>query len=306
MKELANALDNPKDVSKFRIKFDNSTTESIDFFMARNPKLAPVGKCFIAFEIFDAERRSLFREKAAYTQWKQEQERIAGNLLGGFNTNTYLQSKDFQGGDWYSYLFHRLAEGLIAKDILPDFSGGKLAFVTFNYDRSLEHFLYESVRNSFTEVPQQKVIECLTELPILHVYGRLAPLKWQDPEAGIDYRPSIAGGLIKQTAQNIRTIYEERESAELAEAHRLIKSAQQIFFLGLGYARENMDVLKLPGLIHPNCEVYGTGFGMTDREIATILNTVRSGRNADSDGYKERCNTNIEPCDCLELLRKHL
>ena len=286
---------------RFKQTFENSSTKSIDLFMARNPRLAPVGKCFIAFEMFTAEQRSQFREKAKRLR------AVSNQAVKKWDVNEYLQTKDFQGEDWYSYLFDRLTAGFVETDVLPDFSDGKLALITFNYDRSLEHFLYESVRNSFTEVPENRVADCLKSLRILHVYGQVAPLKWQDSEAGVEYRPPISEDLIKNAAAKIKTIYEEKESAELSEAHELLKSAQRIFFLGFGYAPENMEVLNLPQLIPPRCEVCGTAFGMTERQIAAIETAVRSPRRRGQNSPVEvRPKIEDKDCDCLRLLRKHL
>ncbi|MBN2182514.1 MAG: hypothetical protein JW715_11430 [Sedimentisphaerales bacterium] len=299
-KELISAIGTPQSYNSFKNKFENSSTKSIDLFMARNPKLAPIGKILIAFEIFEAEQRSLFRERA---EWEQYRRKMQGYVQG---QDTYLMSKDFQGSIWYEYLFDRLTSGLATKDNLPDFSNGNLSFISFNYDRSLEYFLYESLRNSFTEVTEEQIIQCLKRFKILHVYGQIAPLRWQDDANGVDYHPQITSSLLKGTSSNIRTIYEQQDNPELSEAKTLISQAEQIFFLGFGYAKENMDVLNMPSLIPPSCQVYGTAFGMVEKEVKNVLHTMRSGRKADSNGYRERYDTMIESCDCLMLLREYL
>jgi hypothetical protein len=295
------AIGSENSFDDFRKKFEHSSTKSIDLFMARNPKLAQVGKCIIAYEIFTAEHRSLFREQA---EWVKNRLGISGY---GNTQEQYLKSKDFQGGIWYEYLFDRLTSGLANKDDLPDFSNGNLTFITFNYDRSLEYFLHESLRNSFSEVPESKIVQCLQQLKIIHIYGQIAPLKWQNETNGVDYKPQITKDLIKSTSSNIKTIYEEQTNPELTEAQDLIRQAEQIFFLGFGYAPENMGVLYLPDSIPMGsaCQVYGTAFGMMEKKVKDILNIMRSGRKADSSGYKERYDTIIEPCDCLMLLSKY-
>jgi len=292
-KVLEEAIGSKGGYDDFRKKFEKSSTKSIDLFVARNPNLAPVGKSIIAYEIFDAEHRSLFREKA---EWVRE---MFKSRQGDNTQQQYLRNRDFQGGIWYEYLFDRLTARLANKDDLPDFSfsKGKIAFITFNYDRSLEYFLYESVRNSFTEVPEAQVIKCLKNLKILHIYGQIAPLKWQDSAKGIDYQPPISASLVRNTSSNIRTIYEEQQNPELVEAQNIISQAEQIFFLGFGYAPENMKILGLPELIPPsNCRVYGTAFGLNRVELKRIH----------TSGFKDIGNIDIEAMDCLELLRNYL
>jgi hypothetical protein len=147
----------------------------------------------------------------------------------------------------------------------------------------------------------------LKNLRILHVYGQVAPLKWQDPNEGVDYRPQITESLLQTAAKNIKTIYEEKESAELTEAHELLQRAERIFFLGFGYAPENMDVLKLPESIPLGCKVYGTAFNMEPMEVEHIRHTVHFGRKRDRpNAYMSPGYTIVEPCDCLMLLRRYL
>lgn len=288
-------------VNRFKKTFESSSTKSIDLFMARNPELAPVGKYIIAFETFRAEQISQFREKA---NWAQEQRKHPQPHL---SLDGYLMRKAFQGDDWYSYLFDRVTENLAAPITLPDFSDGKVAFITFNYDRSLEYFLYESLSNSFTKVPEAEVIKCLKKLKILHVYGQVAPLKWQDSNEGVDYRLEISESLLRSASSNIRTIYEEKENPELKEAQGLLAQAERIFFLGFGYAPENMEVLGLPGIIPPiNCEAYGTAFGLNDKEVERIRSRIIEGLKFDSMGFKNRGGIVIKAMDCLELLRNYL
>ena len=83
------------------------------------------------------------------------------------------------------------------------------------------------------------------KLKILHVYGQVAPLKWQNQDDGVDYKPQIDESLLQRSAKNIRTIHEEKQNPALTEAQNLLKQAEQIFFLEFGYAEENMDCLKL-------------------------------------------------------------
>ena len=191
---------------------------------------------------------------------------------------------------------------------LPDFSGGEAAFITFNYDRSLEHFFYESLRNSFTEVPEDHIVQSLNQLRILHVYGQILPLKWQDAEVGVDYKPQQRNEtLLQKAAANLRTIYEQKTSPELNEAQEFLSHAEQIFFLGFGYAPENMNVLNLPGVIpSPYCEVLGTVLDAENKEFEDIRIRFISGLKDDPLAGKNPGRLKFENMDCLKLLRNYL
>lgn len=292
------------DMKKFKDAFNKSRIKSIDLFMAINPKLAPIGKYIIAFEIFRAERLSFFGEEA-----KLNQEKLSYRQGQGLHSPSDLLSQTlFQGEDWYFYLYNRLIEGQISKGSLPDFSKGNLTFITFNYDRSLEQFLYESLSNSFTEVAESDISECLKKLKILHIYGQIAPLKWQDTEKGVDYKPKLGELLLEGAATNIKTIYEQKKSSELNEARQLLEQAKQIIFLGFGYAEENLEVLKLPNRTKkPTTEIYGTTFGLEVREKLDIRNRIKEWYPVQfidqvTIGHMQ----SAEDMDCLKLLRNCL
>jgi hypothetical protein len=290
-------------INRFIYAFNNSSTPSIDLFMARNHKWADIGKYIIAYQILTAEQRSSFRELVlVQREWYERQTNLT-------STPDFVRKGYFKGDDWYSYLFHRLTAGLIKPDELPDFSKDKISFITFNYDRSLEYFLYDSFDCSFSEFSEKKefnVAQYLKKLKILHVYGQIAPLKWQSSE-GVDYAPVINEDLLQKASKNIRTIYEEKQNPELTEAQKILKDADQIFFLGFGYAPENMEVLGLPGAISPvKCWVFGTAFGLNETEINHIRKQIIKGVQFDRLDFSKEKRIVIKPMDCVELLRNHL
>ncbi len=291
-----------EEVNRFRKIFKDSYAQSIDVFIANNPKLAPIGKYIIAYEVFRSERRSLFGEQAKIAQ----ESFLSARELGRFGPRDLLSQPLFLGGDWYFYLYNRLVTGLVGKNTLPDFSNSNLAFITFNYDRSLEQFLYEGLSNLFTEVSEPDIIKCLKELKILHVYGQIAPLKWQDPKQSVDYKPKIGESLLERAAANIKTIYEQKESPELNEVRQLLAQAEQIFFLGFGYAEENLEILKLPDRTKRTTEIYGTTFELEIREKFDIHSKIKEWLPVESTNQVTIGHVNsAENMDCLKLLRNY-
>ncbi|MEN6577235.1 MAG: hypothetical protein ABFD90_12900 [Phycisphaerales bacterium] len=289
----------PRNIQGFIQHFERSHIKSIDLFMSRNPQLAPLGKDIVAFEILRAERGSCFAEKAKEHQEYREYCRSSDYQS---KREHLLGTADFIGGDWCSFVYNRVLEDQAGSDALPDFSGGQLAFVTFNYDRSLEQFFYESLRHSFTEAAEKDIVESLSHLKIWHVYGQILPLRWQDAEGGVDYKPAkLDESLMGKAAANIRTIYEQKENPELNDAQQFLRCAEQIFFLGFGYSRENMNMLGLPAVIPPQCQVYGTAYGLEEEERVRVCASVHDPRKVDQK------KTVIEAgnVDCLTLLRRH-
>jgi alkyl hydroperoxide reductase subunit AhpC len=260
-------------------KFFKSSTKSIDLFLARNPNFAELGKYVIAFEMLNAEVNSHFNE----------------------------QSKNDGKEDWLFYLFDRMTDTIKDKTQIKKFSENNISFITFNYDRSLEHFFFTSLRNSF-DVPEYEVLNILRQLKIIHVYGSLAPLDWQDGKHGIQYGQKASECVLQNISQNLRTIYEEKQNPELNEVKSLIVGANKVFFLGFGYAEENMNILGLPQIIPLNSIVYGTGYGLEKKEIEKIYNGMWNGlkEHPETAAKNYFYKIEIENKHCLELLRNYL
>jgi|GEM_PF-1167706 len=79
---------------------------------------------------------------------------------------------------WYKYLWKRL-QG----DVNGDFEKlkeNKMSIITFNYDRSLEHYLFKAIRATYgLQGREDKVAEFFVKIPIFHVYGELGVLSWK-------------------------------------------------------------------------------------------------------------------------------
>jgi hypothetical protein len=120
---------------------------SIDEFLEAHPSLVSVGRQAIALHLLPGESQS-------QEVW------------------TNLTKKDH----WYRYLKAQLGSS-------PDkFQQNQLRIISFNYDRSLEHYLYETLRTSNEQVDDEQCAKMIFEhLPLLHVYGSLGPLPWQSP-----------------------------------------------------------------------------------------------------------------------------
>ncbi len=264
------------------------TTGSIDLFLSRRPEFTEIGKLAILYSIFHYEEESRFGPDS-----------------------------DQKKGDWYSYLYERMtADARKPGEI--SLSSNKISFITFNYDRSLEQFLYNRSINSFGEEFRSKILKQLGELPIIHVYGKVANLEWE--EAGIiklpyNANPNVIDFLTdpnsnKQNLGELRPhwrgrifiIDEERSNYQdhIDKMKDIIRKAKRIYFLGFGFADENMNLLGFPNVLRKEHRIYGTTIDKTPHEIRNIQAKYMSGRGIDSSHF------NFEDMNCLKLLRNHL
>lgn len=270
--EIQGALNKAK---SFVNKFRDSSTQSIDLFLARNPEFMAMGKYAIIFRIFASEKNSKFRE----------------------------QSK-IPDQDWYSHLFNKLTDDIVKKEDYAHFGeDNKISFITFNYDRSLEHFLYESLRNSFSGIPAGKIKEQLNKCRIIHVFGQVAGLDWQDFDSKIEYGYDVNRIDVNHLTNNLRIIYEDEQNPELEEARKLISDAKHIFLLGFGYAPENLSILGFPKILTRGKRAYGTALNLEPGEVENIRSFLSK-----SGGQHILPNELVirQDCDCLKLLRNYL
>jgi hypothetical protein len=269
-------------VLEFLNEFRGSNADSVDLFLSRWPRFQTIGKLAILLGILQKEKNSCSDDKAKDTD-----------------------------RDWYFHLYKRLAGDLTGRDGYQGFGRNKIAFITFNYDRSLEHFLFESLVHSFEGADTQAVKSQIDRIPIVHVYGRLAPLPWQEDDkskvVGYGDYPSVSPGNALGMIGNLFVVYEERTSPALEEARKHIQAADRIFFLGFGYAKENLEVLGFPDVLKPSHQIFGTAMGWNAREVADITHDFvsglqRSGNGSASVGDRVK----IRDYDCVHLLHEFL
>ena len=170
---------------------------------------------------------------------------IALSLLSKENPDTF-NDFDIREKGIYHFLYNNLTTSW------EEFRENKLTVVTFNYDRSLEHFLFSALKHSYNKSDSQ-VAEAIQAIPIIHVHGSLGPLPWQE-DGGIDYYPlfrrdqgaSEIAKRIKVASENIIIVSEAQpKSQEFAFAFERLKQADRIYFLGFGYYPVNLERLGL-------------------------------------------------------------
>jgi hypothetical protein len=184
--------------------------------------------------------------------------------------NSRFREDVFVKDDWYTYLYRKMTERMITPDSYEDFRKNKVSFITFNYDRSLEHFLAESFSNSFTSIPGNMNMVELIPFPFLHVYGVIGKLPWQKGFFRYCHKGNL--NLIDQMMENIKIIYEQIPE-EIEKIKELIFNAERIIFLGFGYAKENLEVLDIYNILSIRKDrpaIHGTAFGFTKRELQGV------------------------------------
>jgi hypothetical protein len=193
-----------------------------------------------------------------------------------------------RGGDWYEYLTTKLDAPF------EQFGENKLSIITFNYDRSLEHYMLTALQNlhgrSFEECANK-----LARIPIIHVYGQLGKDPYPRPNCH-PYRPERDRyASIVRAAAGITLLHEK--ASQLQEAQELLRAARRICFLGFGYHPLNVERLTISSDAIGSKNVFGTAKGFRGRELTAVDAQI-----AVAIGSKIQ----LSNVDNLEILREHL
>lgn len=244
----------------FHHRLKESDVRSIDDFLESNPGFAEIGKLSIA---------------AALTVW-------------GPIPESHAKPK----GDWYRYLWGRLHER--ARDP-EEFCLNRLRIVTYNYDRSLERYFGRVLRNAYPDLSLKDdpaIAQFVAEaIPTVHLHGSLGPA--EDTVLQASNREAFRSlPFYREVAAGIRIVHED-ESAEYSVAHKWLREAEAIYFLGFGYHPTNVERLNLAGLasrsVWKRCK--GTAYEMEAAERARALIALKLDQEV------------LHPVDCLTFLR---
>lgn len=189
--------------------------------------------------------------------------------------------------------------------------GDTVKIFTFNYDRSLQYLLH---RVNAIESQERRIDTGI----ITPIYGRLAPLFFEDPDrnrpmAHHDYGPKELKLTFRDSddeedrqadhrrleqdnldklcrASNLFFIGEAK-APKNTELGIILENSDQIYFMGVGYHKANMEVLNFDFTKgYPGKIIAGTGFNLSSHEIKFLMEQYPSINK-------------IESCDAFTFLK---
>ncbi len=202
--------------------------------------------------------------------------------------------------DWYRHICN-----LLLGNSREDFPVKDVAFLTYNYERSLEYYLTTAMKSSYNLGDERSAEKLRRKVPLVHLHGNLGPLPWQVGDS--DHVPyGTHKGLlsleeVRLAAESINIIYDDEieKSAALKEAHSILRTAGKLVFLGFGYDPVNLERLKLSENIQSAIQIEGTAHRKTAKEIRGIRALLFA-----SVGKGKCSSVNLRDYDNLTLLRE--
>ena len=276
----ARAPDKAERMYKEALEFTDAfygSSDSIDLWLMNNKRFITIGKHAIITYILQGESNGNLRERSPHPEQ-----------------------------DWYTHLWKKMKDDSKVIQNFESFSSNNIDFITFNYDRSLEHFLIGCIANRFYthNISEKEIIDQFNTRKIIHIYGKIAPLNWQSKRKFLPYGHNPENMWLAEYTNNIKIIEEAEKTKEVEDAVSLIKKAKRIFFLGFGYAQENLKILDIPKILNRSTKIFGTAIGLNEEERKDKINLITTP--STPQALFNNKNIRMEPVDCLELLKKHL
>lgn len=264
-------------VGEFISTLKNSSPASIDDFFDKNKRkeFEIIGKICIVLAISRLENSetdfmTVQKDTDSSHRYYKELQYIPNIKPNGPFPQGHLEL--IKG--WYNYLWKKIYEGRYENNL------AKLTFITFNYDRSLERFLYTRLINLLNIKDDDAIKLFNGSVVIHHVYGQLGFFKWQkDCKVSNDYKTLDFGSLrvklnsfdftdtdrfaVNLNSLTLKLVREENDYLDkilsvvgeiktyteaIKQPHPKISerilNAKRMFFLGFGYHKQNLKWLN--------------------------------------------------------------
>lgn len=206
---------------------------------------------------------------------------------------------DAMAATWPMRIFTALIRNRQKEELRHLFDG--IAFVTFNYDRSLETILFHALQK-VGELRADEAAEIMGTLSIAHPYGTIGRLEWQPgPQPAVSFGSQLKPRLCAEVVDSIFTFTDQiNDREELALWRGWLVDARAVVFLGFGFHEQNMQLLKAERRDRhgQNAKVFATTLGtsVADKdEFGTLIRRTLPWNGA----YSEQVHLQDVTCDQL-------
>lgn len=254
-------------LAEFQSELRSSRRTSVDAFLEARPEYETLGKLVIAYHLM---RREL--ENKLYAVANEE--------------------------DWYQYLIE-----MMLTSGFEGFQNNKLAILNYNYDRSLEYYMFKMLKGYGRS--DEECRSAMQGIPILHLHGQLGLLPELKGE-GRSYNKSLDSTTLQHAAKGIRIVHDDSlaEDGVFSEARTMLSQAKHVIFLGFGYLDKNVARLKLDEYRTKHTSYWGTGVGVTSSEAQYFARLFP--KDIAADAPKKRINIDIGVTSVKDYIRGNL
>jgi hypothetical protein len=218
---------------------------------------------------------------------------IANEILKHEDINHFNQKRS-----WFYDLKEAILYNVRSSDDLTT-SLSNLKIITFNYDVSLDFFLYSQLSNSKKYFDKSVHPKLLAD-SICHVYGQLGRFSWQTPPNnervdvyGLSKDPHMYYQLAEAWNSNILVIGEKEINNEqhVILARNWLEKSEALYLLGYGFHESNNNLLQLFDKSSNARRIYFTTYGLYAATIPILEGSFSKhrklsvNRNTSIDAY---------------------
>lgn len=174
---------------------------------------------------------------------------------------------------WFNSFFHLLTQSCKYADLTKRLNS--VVFISFNYDRCIEHYLYYALQECYRK-DASEVAQLLREhLKIYHPYGTVGSLPWLNQANAIQYGATPYPTQLLKLANEIKTFTEGTNEllSDVKSIRSHMMTSHRFVFLGFAFHRLNMELL-IPSsevIPRPKGSVFATGHGLSDNSTKSII-----------------------------------
>ena len=174
---------------------------------------------------------------------------------------------------WYSSFMKLLTENCPKQNLSKCLES--ITLIVFNYDRCIEHFLYNSFQNYYG-IEAREASDFVNEIEIYHPYGVVGSLPWQGERGrSVKFGATPSPKELLEFASEIKTFTEgtDPDSSEILNIKKNVHNADNIVFLGFAFHKLNMELMSLNkpvGAKSGNTNYFGTAYGISNSNCEII------------------------------------
>lgn len=177
---------------------------------------------------------------------------------------------------WFNSFFQLLTENCQQADLPKRFS--QTAVVCFNYDRCIQHYLFNALQNYYG-MSHQDAVSTVAELEFHHPYGTVGNLPWMSSSNSIAFGTNPSAQQLVDLAGQIKTFTEgsNERTSDIVRVREILGTAERIAFLGFAFHRLNVELLfpqQEKGVPTKECSVYASGIGISAPDAHVITDEL--------------------------------
>jgi hypothetical protein len=206
-------------------------------------------------------------------------------------------------GSWFTYFWRLLCEGCTAEQLAG--RARDVAFVSFNYDRCIEQFLFQAAR-VYYGLDANSAAAAIKNIQFFHPYGSVGVLSWTEPGGHVvEFGDELEPVRLLESSARIKTFTESAEGNAIADMRNVVNSASRIVFLGFAYHWQNLRLLWPERLQGGPSErrFLGTALKISPSDVAIIGNDI--SEYSGSSHYVNNYGDLLNDLTCADLFRHY-